>query len=105
MELNKHLLAEHLNRLEHQAATVASLIDFDDEDLLQEIAEAFAPLPDGKPSTPVVRQRWRRQWCDWLKDCGDRWESRPPEHPAGEDVADLLLAWCRRSTRKRRRRT
>ncbi len=95
MELNKHLLAENLHRLERQAAVVAALVDFDDADLVQDLAGAWCP---GKKQS-------QRAWLEWLRDCGDRWQQRPPAHPAGEDVADLLLAWCRRGTRKRRRRT
>lgn len=94
---DRHLLVEHLHRLEVQAATVAALIDFDDEDLVQQVADAWAPLPAGFSTSKQVKRRWRAQWCEWLKDCADRWEGRPPEHPAGEDVADLLLVWCRRT--------
>ncbi len=77
MDVDKRLLAEHLQRLEQQAATVESLIDWDDADLVQEIADAWAPLPDGYQASPVVRSRWRRQWIDWLRDCAERWESKP----------------------------
>ena len=95
---DKHLLIEHLNALEQQAATVAALIDFDDEELVQQIADAFAPLPTGhKYGGASQRDRWRRQWCDWLHECAGRWEARPLAHPAGEDLADVLLAWCRRT--------
>jgi hypothetical protein len=92
---DKHLLAENLHRLERQAAVVAAMIDFDDAELLDDLAGAWCP----------GNKRSQRVWLDWLRDCGDRWKSRPPQHPAGEDLADLLLAWCRRGTRKRRRRT
>ena len=74
MDLNDALLA-----LEHQAATVASFIDFDDADMVQQIADAWAPLPDGYQATPIVRNRWRRQWVSWLRDCAERWESKPVE--------------------------
>ncbi len=74
MDLNDALLA-----LEHQAAVVASFIDFDDADLVQEIADGWAPLPDGYQATPIVRNRWRRQWLSWLRDCAERWESRPAQ--------------------------
>jgi hypothetical protein len=92
---DKHLLAENLHRLERQAAVVAAMIDFTDAELLQQIADAWAP----------GNSRTHRVWLDWLRECGDRWQLRPPQHPAGEDVAELLLAWCRSGTRKRRRRT
>lgn len=74
MDLNDALLA-----LEHQAATVASFIDFDDADLVQQVADGWAPLPDGYQATPIVRNRWRRQWVSWLRDCAERWESKPVE--------------------------
>jgi len=70
-------LNDALLELEHQAAVVASFIDFDDADLVQQIADAWAPLPDGYQASPVVRSRWRRQWVSWLRDCAERWESRP----------------------------
>ncbi len=72
MDLNDALLS-----LEHQAAVVASFIDFDDADLVQQIADGWAPLPDGYQATPIVRNRWRRQWISWLRDCAERWEARP----------------------------
>ena len=37
-------LNEELLRLEQQAATVASYLDPDDEELLQAVADAWAPL-------------------------------------------------------------
>jgi hypothetical protein len=79
MELTeRHLLIEHLNRLEQQAATVASLLDLDDAELMREVADAFAPLPlELRYTGPKQRDRWRRQWCDWLAECGSRWEARP----------------------------
>jgi hypothetical protein len=93
---DRHLLIEHLNALEHQAATVAALIDFDDAELVQEVAEAFAPLPiELKYANTAQRSRWRRQWIAWLADCGERWEASPPPHPAGEDLGEALLRWAR----------
>jgi hypothetical protein len=99
MELTgRHLLIEHLNRLEQQAATVASLLDLSDAELMQEVADAFAPLPlELRYTGPKQRDRWRRQWCDWLAECANRWEARPPAHPSGEAMGELLLAWCRRT--------
>ncbi len=77
MDVDRRLLAEHLQRLEQQAATVESLIDWDDADLVQEIADGWAPLPDGYQATTIVRNRWRRQWVSWLRDCAERWEAKP----------------------------
>jgi hypothetical protein len=58
VELNdKQRLFEHLQRLEQQAAIVESLIDWDDIDLVQEIADGWAPLPDGYQAPPIVRSR------------------------------------------------
>jgi hypothetical protein len=97
MELTeRHLLIEHLNRLEQQAAAVAALLNLDDAELMQEVADAFAPLPLGlKYASTVQRDRWRRQWCDWLAECANRWEARPPEpHPDGEAMAELLIRWA-----------
>jgi hypothetical protein len=61
---DKHLLAEHLHRLERQAAATAALIDFTDAELLQQIADAWAP----------GNSRTQRVWLDWLRECGDRWQ-------------------------------
>jgi hypothetical protein len=92
---DNNLLAENLHRLERQAAVVAAMLDFDNTELVQDLAGAWCP----------GSKRSQRVWLDWLRDCGDRWKRRPPQHPAGEDLGDLLLAWCRRGTRRRRRRT
>jgi hypothetical protein len=72
-------LNDALLELERQAAVVASFIDFDDADLVQQIADGWAPLPDGYQATTIVRNRWRRQWISWLRDCAERWEARPVE--------------------------
>ncbi len=77
MDVDKRLLVEHLRRLEQHAATVESLIDWDDTDLVQEIADAWAPLPDRYKATPIVRDRWRREWVSWLRDVAMRWEAKP----------------------------
>ena len=79
MDVDKRLLAEHLQRLEQQAATVESLIDWYDADLVQQIADGWAPLPDGYHSSPQTRNRWRRQWVSWLRDAAERWEPKPAE--------------------------
>ncbi len=90
MDLNDALLA-----LEHQAAVVASFIDFDDADLVQQIADAWAPLPDGYQAPPIVRDRWRRQWVSWLRDAAMRWEARPPAEPSADDLHRVLIRWAR----------
>ena len=90
---DKHLLLEHLHRLEQQAATVAALIDFDDQEQLAAIISGWAPSPVSLASS----ERWGRFWLAWIAACGERWEARPDLHPAGETMADTLLAWCRRT--------
>jgi hypothetical protein len=72
-------LNDALLELERQAAVVASFIDFDDADLVKQVADGWAPLPDGYQATPIVRNRWRRQWVSWLRDCAERWEAKPVE--------------------------
>ncbi len=57
-------LAEHLHRLERQAAATAALINFTDAELLQQIADAWAP----------GNSRTQRVWLDWLRECGARWQ-------------------------------
>ncbi len=96
MELtDRRLLIEHLNRLEQQAATVAALLDFDDAELMQEVADAFAPPPVNVVRDQKARRRWGAFWLNWLVESGDRWEERPPAHPDGEVMAALLLSWAR----------
>ncbi len=56
-------LAEHLHQLEQQAAATAALIDFTDAELLQQIADSWAPSS----------KRIQRVWLDWLRECGARW--------------------------------
>jgi hypothetical protein len=51
---DKQRLFEHLHRLEQEAATVAALIDFDDAELVQQIAAAWAPC----------NKRTQRVWLD-----------------------------------------
>ena len=92
-----HLLVEHLHRLEQQAATVAALIDFDDQDLLAKIINGWAPPPPARNRSQASGDRWGRFWLAWLAECGERWEANPDPHPAGETMADTLLAWCRRT--------
>jgi len=53
-------------------------------------------LPALKITSAKQRETWRRTWIAWLMDAGDRWESRPPDHPDGEVMADLLLRWVLR---------
>jgi hypothetical protein len=86
-------LSDELIALERQAATVASYLDPDDKDLLQRLADAFAPLPGTtKGSSPAQRERWRRDWVVWLLECGERFEARPVE-PSADDLHRLIVRW------------
>jgi hypothetical protein len=89
-------LVEQLIALEQQAAQVAALLDGADEELIAQTIAAFAPMPAGRGATRQQRDRWGVLWLAWLADCGDRYEARPLAHPAGEVMAELLLAWVRR---------
>jgi hypothetical protein len=96
VELNDALLA-----LEHQAAVVASFLDPDDDELLQQIADAWAPVPNAtKGSNRAQRARWRREWLSWVLECGDRWEARPTELSVDE-MHRVLIRWA--CARRRRR--
>lgn len=92
-------LGDELLKLEQQAAVVASYLDPDDEELLEQVADAWAPMPacgTTKGTTAAQRQRWRRQWIDWLFSCAESWEARPSE-PSGDDLHRLIVGWCRRT--------
>mgnify|MGYP006276514815 CR=1 FL=1 len=86
-------LGDELLKLEQQAATVASYLHDADEELLQEVADGWAPMPDGtRYSTPVQRARWRRDWVRWVLECGERWEARPAE-PSVDDLHQVIMSW------------
>jgi len=89
-------LVEQLTLLEQQAAQVAALLDDAPPEVLAEVIGAFAPPPALKITSAKQRETWGRTWFAWIADCGDRWESRPPDHPDGEVMADLLLRWVLR---------
>lgn len=91
-----HQLAEQLILPEQQAAQCAALLDGADEELLEMVGKAFAPLPVLKGSNQATRDRWARTWIAWVADCGDRWEARPTGAAAGE-LEDLILRWCCRA--------
>jgi hypothetical protein len=93
-------LGDELLALEQQAAQVASYLHDADEELLQQVADAWAPLPNTiKGSNRAQRERWRLDWVAWLVECGDRYEARPPE-PSVDDLHRLLVRWaCARRRR------
>ena len=57
-----------LQELEQAAAAVGHLLQDADEELLAQVAGAWAPL---KPQGYQAR-RWDRYWIEWLRDCADR---------------------------------
>ena len=66
MELTQ--LAREMLALEQQAAVVGRLLKDADEELLDEVAGAWAPL---MPKSYHWR-RWSGFWFAWLQECGDR---------------------------------
>ena len=64
---------------------------------LQQVIDGFAPPPVNVVRDLKARRRWGAFWLNWLAESGERWEASPPPHPAGETMADALLAWCRRT--------
>ncbi len=88
MELNDALLA-----LEHQAAVVAACLDGADAELLQQVADGWAP-----GTTP----RQAGLWLQWLRDCQQRWQQQPSDEPSADEMHRLLLRWACASKRRRR---
>lgn len=88
-------LTDALLALEQQAAQVASYLHDADEELLQQVADAWAPLADdSRYSNPAQRQRWRRDWVRWVLECAERFEARPPE-PSADDLHRVIVRWAR----------
>jgi len=87
-------LGDELLRLEQQAATVASYLDPDDEELLQQVADAWAPMP-GYGCSITQRKRWQRNWVEWLFEAAERWEARPAE-PSADDLHRVIVRWAAR---------
>jgi len=80
-------LIRALVELEKAAAVVESFLPVDDDAaLLLEVLNAWGP-PPRRPNTKRSRQLQLEDWIAWLRDCGQRWEARPPEpHPTGEEM-------------------
>ena len=96
-------LNEELLRLEQQAAVVASYLDPDDEELLQAVADAWAPFPTTQCSI-TQRKRWALNWIEWLFEAASRWEARPSE-PSVDDLHRLLIRWATGTPPARRHKT
>jgi hypothetical protein len=61
-------LTQALAQLEAAAAAVGRLLQDADEETVQLVAEAWAPLrPFGCP-----RPRWQHYWLEWLRECAER---------------------------------
>jgi hypothetical protein len=93
-------LNEALLELERQAAVVASYLDPDDEELLQAVADAWAPFPTTQCSI-TQRKRWALNWIEWLFEAASRWEARPAE-PSADDLHKIIVRWVCASGRARR---
>jgi hypothetical protein len=87
-------LIEALLALEHAAAVVESFLPVDaDPAQLAELLDAWAP-PRRRSNTSRSRELQLVDWIAWLRDCGERWEARPPAHPSGEQMAALIIRWA-----------
>lgn len=87
-------LSDDLLRLEQQAAVVASYLDPDDQELLQRVADAWAPMPTTQCSI-TQRKRWALNWIAWLFEAASRWEARPAE-PSADDLHRVIVRWAQR---------
>jgi hypothetical protein len=86
------VLGDALLDLEKAAAVVASFLDPDDEVMLQQLADAWAPLPFDGAGSSAQRARWRRQWVAWLFEAAQQWEMRPVE-PSVDELHRVIVAW------------
>ena len=90
MDLNDALLA-----LEQAAAVVESFLpaDLSEAELLA-IAAGWGPPPrhgGGSKATVLVAQ----VWLSWLRQCADRWESRPVEPEVSLDaIHKVIIEWA-----------
>jgi hypothetical protein len=88
-------LIDALLALEHAAAVVESFLPVDATTAeLAELLAGWAP-PVRRINTVRSRQLQAEDFVRWIRDCGERWEARPPAHPTGEQMAALVLAWAR----------
>jgi len=70
-----------LQELEAAAAAVGHLLQDADEELLAQVAGAWAPL---RP-TGCRTDRWAAFWIAWLQDCADRVPVVPSQVDQGEN--------------------
>ena len=90
-------LIDALLALERAAADVESYLPMDaDPAELAELLDAWGPPRRGKGTTPRGRQLQAEIFIEWIRDCGSRWEARPPAHPDGEELGALLLKWAQK---------
>jgi hypothetical protein len=88
-------LIDALLALEHAAADVESFLPLDaDPAELAELLDAWAP-PRRRSNTSRSRELQLVDWIAWIRDCGERWEARPPApHPTGEEMGGLIVRWA-----------
>ena len=79
MELTQ--LAREMLALEQQAAAVGRLLQGADQELLEQVASAWAPL---MPRS-YQQRRWSAFWLAWLQECGDRVPVVPSQAKQGEN--------------------
>jgi len=88
-------LADLLHQLELAAAAAGRALQDLDEAAGDEVLKAWAPVP--------ITKKWVEHQRRWLLDAAEAW----PDHEADDqpDLHRLLIEWCRRRPRRRRRRT
>ena len=88
-------MIDALLELEHCAAVVESFLPVDATTAeLAELLAGWTP-PPRRVNTARCRQLQTEDFLHWIRDCGERWEARPPAHPSGEAMGALLLKWAR----------
>ena len=89
MELTQ--LAKEMLRLEEQAALIGRLLKGADEELLELVAGAWAPLrPKG-----YTAARWSAWWIEWLVECSERLPPAEAHVPAVPSRVDQGENWTR----------
>lgn len=84
-----------LNQLELAAAAAGAALMELDTDRQRQMLEGWAPVNGSK--------RFVEHWHRWLLETAAMWPDHEPEDQP--DLHRLLIEWCRRGPRKRRRRT
>lgn len=88
-------LAALLHQLELAAAAAGRALRDLDEAAGDEVLKAWAPVP--------ISSRWVQHQRRWLLESAEMWPDHEPDDQP--DLHRLLIEWCRRSPRRRRRRT